>query len=148
MLKKTITYEDFNGNNRTEDFYFNLTSSEITEMELSTDGGFDELLNRVIQKQSGSVIIKVFKDILLKAYGEKSIDGRKFEKSEKISDDFYHTNAYDVLFMELVTDAKKAAEFIKAIMPENLRKDIDKNPEVAAAIQVNENNIAKLPGVE
>lgn len=148
MLKKTITYEDFNGNNRTEDFYFNLTSSEITEMELSTDGGFDELLNRVIQKQSGSVIIKVFKDILLKAYGEKSIDGRKFEKSEKISDDFYHTNAYDVLFMELVTDAKKAAEFIKAIMPENLRKDIDKNPEVAAAIQANENNIAKLPGVE
>lgn len=148
MLKKTITYEDFNGNNRTEDFYFNLTSSEITEMELSTDGGFDELLNRVIQKQSGSVIIKVFKDILLKAYGEKSIDGRKFEKSENISDDFYHTNAYDVLFMELVTDAKKAAEFIKAIMPENLRKDIDKNPEVAAAIQANENNIAKLPGVE
>jgi len=127
MLKKTITYTDYDGNRRSEDFYFNLTKSEITEMELGINGGLDAMLDRVIQKRDGSVIIKVFKEILLKAYGEKSLDGRKFEKSEKISDDFYHTGAYDTLFMELVTDAKKAAAFVKAIMPADMQKDIDEN---------------------
>ena len=131
MLKKTITYKDFDGNSRTEDFYFNLTKSEITEMELGINGGLDGMLDRVIKKQDGAVIIKVFKDLLLKSYGEKSLDGRKFEKSEKISDDFYHTGAYDELFMELVTDAKKAAAFVKAIMPSDMQKELDKNPEIA-----------------
>ena len=136
MLKKTITYTDYDGNSRTEDFYFNLTKSEITEMELGVNGGLDSMLGRVIQKQDGAVIIKVFKDILLKAYGEKSLDGRKFEKSEKISNDFSHTGAYDKLFMELVTDAKKAADFVKAIMPADMQKEIDQNPgEVPAQLK-------------
>ena len=126
MLKKTITYRDFDDTERTEDFYFNLTKSEITEMELGINGGLDSMLDRVIKKKDGATIIKVFKDLILKSYGEKSLDGRKFEKSEKISEDFMHTPAYDVLFMELVTDAEKAAEFVKAIMPEDMRKEIGK----------------------
>lgn len=124
MLKKTISYTDFDGNRRTEDFYFNLTKSEITEMEMNVNGGLDSMLDRVIQKRDGAVIIRVFKDLILKAYGEKSLDGRKFEKSDDISNEFYHTGAYDELFMELVTDAKKAAEFVKAIMPEDMQSKI------------------------
>lgn len=126
MLKKTITYEDFNGNERTEDFYFNLTKSEIAEMELGVNGGMNELLGRVIQKQDGAVIMKVFKDILLKAYGEKTLDGKRFEKSEELSIAFSQTNAYDQLFMELVTDAKAAAAFVTGIMPADMQKEIRK----------------------
>ena len=141
MLKKTITYKDFDGNSRTEDFYFNLTKSEITEMELGINGGLDGMLDRVIKKQDGAVIIKVFKDLLLKSYGEKSLDGRKFEKSEKISDDFYHTGAYDELFMELVTDAKKAAAFVKAIMPSDMQKAFDENPEITKQLNLIEGTV-------
>jgi len=124
MLKKTITYKDFNDTERTEDFYFNLTKAEITEMELGINGGLDNMLERVVAKHDAATIIKVFRDLILRAYGEKSLDGRKFEKSQALSEDFSHTPAYDILFMELVTDADKAAEFVKGIMPKDMQKDL------------------------
>lgn len=117
MLKKKITYTDYNGTERTEDFYFNLTKAEIMEMELGTSGGLAEMIQRIVDAQDAPSIIKVFKDLILKAYGEKSPDGKRFIKSKEISDAFSQTEAYSQLFMELATDADAAAEFVNGIVP-------------------------------
>lgn len=120
MLKKTITYVDYNGNQRTEDFYFNLSKAEIMEMELGTTGGFVEMINRIVEAQDAPSLIKIFKDLILKAYGEKSLDGKRFVKSEEIREAFSQTEAYSNLFMELATDATAAADFVNGIIPKNL----------------------------
>ena len=117
MLKRTMTYTDYNGLSRTEDFYFNLTQAEVTEMELSVDGGLVEMINRIVAAKDGKQIIALFKDIVLRAYGEKSPDGRRFVKNQEIRDAFAQTEAYSDLFMELATDAQKAAEFVNGIVP-------------------------------
>lgn len=117
MLKRTITYPDYNGGSRTEDFYFNLTQAEITEMELSVDGGLVEMINRIVAAQDGKQIIATFKDIILRAYGEKSPDGKRFIKSQELRDAFSQTEAYSQLFMELATDADAAAAFVNGIVP-------------------------------
>lgn len=117
MLKKTITYVDYNGSERTEDFYFNLTKAEIMEMELSTTGGLSEMISRIVAAQDAPAIIKVFKELVLKAYGQKSADGKRFVKSAALSEEFAQTEAYSILFMELATDADAAAKFVNAIVP-------------------------------
>lgn len=117
MLKLTRTYIDFNGVSRTEDFYFNLTQAEVTEMEMSVDGGLVEMINRIVAAKDGKQIIALFKDIVLRAYGEKSPDGRKFIKNQEVRDGFAQTQAYSDLFMELATDAEKAAKFVEGIIP-------------------------------
>lgn len=117
MLKKKITYTDYNGTERTEDFYFNLTKAEITEMELGTSGGLAEMIRKIVDAQDAPSIIRVFKDLILKAYGEKSPDGKRFIKSDEISTAFSQTEAYSQLFMELAMDADAAAEFINGIIP-------------------------------
>ena len=117
MLKKTMTYTDFNGEQRTEDFYFNLTKAEIAEMELGTDGGMADMLKRIVAAKDSKQIIEKFKEILMKAYGVKSPDGKRFEKSEQLSKEFSETEAYSDLFMELASDGKAAADFINAIIP-------------------------------
>lgn len=118
MIKKTITYTDWNGLDRTEDFYFNLSRAEIAEMELSTAGGFAEMINKVVAAQDAPSIIKIFKDLILKSYGEKSADGKRFVKSPELSEAFAQTEAYSVLFMELATNADAAAVFINGIIPQ------------------------------
>lgn len=120
MLKKTIKYEDFDGNQREESFYFNLTKSELTEMELSATGGLTKMIEKIVETQDGARIISIFKELILKAYGEKSPDGRRFIKSPELSEAFSQTGAYDVLFMELATDADKASDFIKAVIPADI----------------------------
>ena len=110
MLKKTVTYTDYNGVERTEDFYFNLSRAEVVEMELGMAGGLSATVNRLIETQDSAAIIKIFKDLILKAYGEKSPDGKRFIKSEEISTSFSQTEAYSQLFMELATNANSAAE--------------------------------------
>ena len=122
MLKRSITYTDYNGGTRTEDFYFNLTQAEVTEMELSVDGGLVEMINRIVAAQDGKQIIATFKDIILRAYGEKSPDGKRFVKSQELRDAFSQTEAYSILFMELATNADAAAAFIKGIVPANTEK--------------------------
>ena len=117
MLKKNIKYTDYNGVERNEDFYFNLSKAEITEMELSTTGGLAEMINKVVAAQDVPSIIKIFKELILKAYGEKSPDGKRFIKSEELSREFSQTEAYSNLFMELATNAEKAAEFVNGIVP-------------------------------
>lgn len=117
MFRKTITYVDYNGEERTEDFYFNLTPAELTEMELSFDGGFSESIKQIISAKDMPSIIKVFKKLIQDSYGEKSLDGRRFIKSKEVLDDFIQTEAYSILFMELATDEEKAADFVNGIMP-------------------------------
>ena len=117
MLKKTITYTDYNGNERTEDFFFHLTKAEIMEMEMSTTGGLAEMIQKVVATQDTPAIIKIFKELVLNAYGEKSPDGKRFIKSKELSTAFSQTEAYSILFMELATDADAAAKFINGIVP-------------------------------
>lgn len=118
MLKLTRTYNDYNDASRTEDFYFNLTQAEVTEMELSVDGGLVEMINRIVAAKDGKQIIAVFKDVILRAYGEKSPDGKRFIKNQELRDAFAQTEAYSDLFMELATDAEAAARFINGIIPQ------------------------------
>ena len=117
MLKETITFVDYNGVESTEDFYFNLTNAEVTEMEMSTSGGLAEMINRVVAAQDAPAIIKIFKDLILKAYGIKSPDGKRFIKSDEISTEFSQTEAYSQLFMKLATDADAASRFVNGIVP-------------------------------
>lgn len=117
MLKKTITYVDYNGVERTEDFYFNLTKAELTEMEMGTTGGFSEMINRIIATKDIPSVIKIFKELILKSYGQKSADGRRFIKSPELSTEFAQTEAYSILYMELATDEDAAAKFINGIAP-------------------------------
>lgn len=120
MLKKTIKFVDFDGNEREESHYFNLTKAELTEMELSTNGGLTKMIEKIVETRDGSRIIAIFKDLILKSYGEKSLDGRRFVKSKELSEEFSQTGAYDALFMELATDADKASDFIKGIIPADI----------------------------
>ena len=123
MLKKTITYTDYNGNERKEDFYFNLSKAEVMEMEMSTSGGLAQMINKIIETQDSPAIIKIFKDLILKAYGEKSPDGKRFMKSAERSEAFAQTEAYSNLFMELATDADAAAKFVNGITPVEIPAD-------------------------
>lgn len=120
MLKKTFTYTDYNGVERTEDHYFNLTKAEVMEMEMSTTGGLAEMIQRIIAAQDAPAIIKIFKDLIRKAYGVKSADGKRFVKNEEVWAEFEQTEAYSQLFMELATDADAASKFINAIVPTDL----------------------------
>ena len=128
MLKKTVTYEDFNGVSRTEDFYFNLTKAELTEMELSLNGGLSQLLEKIVQEKDQKQIIEYFKKIVIGAYGIKSLDGRTFMKSDEIRSEFASTAAYSEIFMELATDADAAAAFVNGIMPSSLNLEDHKAP--------------------
>lgn len=121
MIKKTITYVDYNGVERTETHYFNLTEAEVTEMQYGVNGGYSEMCQKIVEAQDQPSIVAVFKDLLLKAYGEKSLDGKYFLKEDEngkpLSNKFRQTEAYSKLFMELATDDKAAAEFINGITP-------------------------------
>ena len=126
MLKKTITYIDYNGTERKEDFYFNLSKAEIMEMEMGTTGGMVEMINKIVAAQDAPAIIDMFKKMILKAYGEKSPDGKRFMKVNDagvpVARAFSETNAYSELFMELSTDDVAAAEFINGIIPADVSK--------------------------
>lgn len=117
MLKKTIAYTDFDGNERKEDFYFNLTKAEVAEMEHSETGGLSKILRKIIDEQDNKKIVAIFKDLILKAYGEKSPDGKRFVKNQELRDSFMQTEAYSELFMELAGNAEAAAAFVNAITP-------------------------------
>ena len=120
MIKKTISYVDYNGVERTEDYFFNLTKAEVAEMEMSTVGGLAEKIQKIVNAKDSVGIIKLFKELILASYGVKSDDGRRFVKSAQISEEFAQTEAYSILFMELATDADAAAKFVNGILPAEL----------------------------
>lgn len=133
MLTKTITYTDYDGNERTEKFYFNLTQAELVEMEVSATGGFTRYIEKILESKDGGKIMEVFKELLFKAYGEKSPDGRRFIKSKELSVEFSQTEAYNKLFMELCTDDKAAAAFVNGIIPTEAKTAVNKQPALASA---------------
>lgn len=120
MLKETIKYTDYNGVERTEDFWFHLSKAELMEWEMGTTGGLTEMIKRIVDAQDAPAIIKIFKELVLKAYGQKSPDGKRFIKSDELATEFSQTEAYSQLFMELATDADKAAAFFNGIMPSDI----------------------------
>ena len=117
MLKKTVTYIDFDGNERTEDFFFNLTEQELAETELSTEGGLGNFINKAVAAKSQVELIELFKKLILAAYGVKSADGRRFVKNDAVREDFMSTPAFSDIYMELVQDADKARAFFNGIVP-------------------------------
>ena len=131
MLKETITYTDYNGVERTEDHYFNLSKAEIMEMQMSTTGGLAETIQKIVDAKDAPAMVKIFKELILKAYGEKSPDGRRFIKSEEISTAFSQTEAYSQLYMKLATDADAAAKFVNGIVPKDMAEQAA--PAIAAA---------------
>ena len=124
MLKQKITYTDYNGNERKEDFYFNLNKAEIMRMEMSTRGGLAERINRIVAAQDTPAIIEVFEDLIQKSYGVKDADGRGFVKKKEDLEAFMATEAYSELFMELATNADAAAEFVNGIVPGDISKQV------------------------
>lgn len=132
MLAKTMTYTDYNGVERTEKFYFNLSKAEIAEMELSSNGGISESIRNIVDANDAPTIIKVFKELILKAYGEKSPDGRRFIKNDEIREAFSQTEAYSDLFMELASDPNAAAAFVNGIIPTEVKAEKQKVVENAS----------------
>jgi len=124
MIKKTITYTDYNGTERTEDFYFHLTEAEIMEMSLGVDGGLEQMIRRIIAAQDVPQLVATFKDILLRSYGEKSPDGKRFIKTPEVREAFTQTEAYSKLFMELATNADSATAFMNGVIPADLKKQL------------------------
>lgn len=121
MLKKTIIYHDYDGNERSENFYFNLSKAEVMEMEFSFSGGMTNVIEQMVNTQDVTRIMELFKKVIMAAYGEKSADGKRFMKigpdGRRLAEGFVETEAYSELFMELVTDPKKFADFITAVIP-------------------------------
>lgn len=127
MRKETITYTDYNGVERTEDFYFNLNKAELMEMEMGTHGGYAEMIQSVIAANDQPSLIKIFKDLILKTHGIKSPDGKRFIKNDEIRRDFEGTEAYSVLFMKLATDADAASKFVNGVVPADMAKEANLN---------------------
>lgn len=127
MLVKSITFEDYDGNERTEQHYFHLNKAEVIKW-LMTSGDYtiDKVLVRLTEERNGQKIMDIFEGLIRLSYGRKSLDGRKFEKSNEIWNDFYQTEAYSVLFTELITDAKKAADFVNQVIPKDLANEVEK----------------------
>lgn len=132
MFTKTMTYTDYNGNERVEDFYFNFTTAEIAEMELSTKGGLEGEIKAITNEMDGAKIVAWFKKIILQSVGKKTPDGKRFVKSKEISEEFAQTEAYSQLFMELAFDAEKGAEFINSIIP---TIPDDKKPKISTNVK-------------
>lgn len=126
MIKKTIAFDDFNGNKVTEDFYFNLNKAEIAEMELSAKGGLGEYVKQIIKEEDGGKLVALFKELLVKSVGIRSEDGRQFIKKQEIIDYFTQSNAYSELFVELATNAEVASEFVNGVIPAGLQEEVAK----------------------
>ena len=135
MLKKTIKYTDYEGVEREEDFYFNLNKAEVMEMELSTDGTLTKLIQKIIAEKNIPKLVEIFKQLILKSYGEKSLDGKRFIKNDKILEEFTQTEAYSNLFMELSTNSDAAAAFVNGIVPKDVA---DKAAEMQKSKQLSE----------
>lgn len=120
MLKKTITYTDYNGAERTETFWFNLSKAELMELQFSVNGDFGKYIESIQASQDNRKIIELFKEIILKSYGEKSADGKRFIKSKELAEEFSQTEAYSELFMQLAQDENEATAFIRGVVPAGL----------------------------
>lgn len=141
MLKRNITYEDFNGDTVTETFYFNLTKPEILELEVSYKEGIEGALKKMLAEEDRAALLELFKKIITSSYGEKSVDGKRFIKSAQLTEEFTQTNAYATLYMELLADSDAAANFINGVVPSDLAAEAQKQEtqdKIAAALNLKE----------
>lgn len=121
MIKWPITYEDYNGSQVTEDFYFNLNKAELTTMLFDANGAYTEYIQRLMNERNLKQLGAEFRNIILNSYGQKSDDGKIFRKNQQIREDFENSEAYSVLFMELISDSDKASKFITGVLPKDLQ---------------------------
>jgi hypothetical protein len=126
MIKKTVTYTDYNGIERTESFYFHFTQAELVDMEMSTEGGFAERIQRIIDAKDQTSLLKVIKQFVLDAYGVKSDDGRRFIKKPEVKEAFVECPAYSEIYMEFLSDDKFAAEFVNGVVPSDMKDRLGK----------------------
>jgi hypothetical protein len=127
MYKKTVPYTDYNGNQRTEDLYFNLNKAELTEMEMASEGGMQAKLQKLMDANDNAGVLALFKDLILKSYGIKSEDGRRFIKNAQITEEFTQTEAFSELFMSLASSEEEATKFIQGILPQGLVGSVDQS---------------------
>jgi hypothetical protein len=142
MLKRDITYEDFNGETVTDTFYFNLTKTEIIQLQFGYEGGLEAAIRKIIEAEDGKSLIEEFQKIVLAAYGVKSDDGKRFIKSEQLREEFSQTAAYDALFMDLATNEDSAADFVKGVVPKDLTAELEK---LGAQPQPAPSNVVDVP---
>ncbi len=135
MITKEITFTDYNGQERKEKYQFNFTKAELTEMELSVNGGLSAMMERIKETDDRPELMRIFKDLILKAYGVKSADGKRFIKSEELRTEFSQTEAYSELYMELVTDTNAAVTFFNGLIPNNLKDNGSKVVEMPASAE-------------
>lgn len=135
MVTKEITFTDYNGQERKEKYQFNFTKAELTEMELSVNGGLSAMMERIKETDDRPELMRIFKDLILKAYGVKSADGKRFVKSEELRTEFSQTEAYSELYMELVTNTDSAINFFNGLIPNNLRADAGKVVQMPASAE-------------
>ena len=135
MLTKKITYTDYDGETRTENFMFNLTEAELVAMDLSTIGGLEQRLEKIQKMKDTNQMLKIFEDLIGKAYGEKSDDGRRFIKSDELFENFKQTEAYSELFMELISEPQAMAAFFSGIVPKKYSDELAKNPDIKGMIE-------------
>lgn len=149
MYKENVTYTDFDGNMRTETLHFNLTETELLEMQITTAGGLDTKLNEIIAANDQKSLMTLFKDLVLRAYGVKTPDGRRMIKNKAVRDEFTQTEAYNVFFMSLVTNAEKAVAFVKGIVPKELSYEAAQAATSAGPITVGSMDVSKIsaPGL-
>lgn len=125
MLKKPITYTDYDGVERKEDFYFSLNKAELMEMNLMEEGGMQNKIEKIVAARNTPELVKLFKKVIVASYGEKSDDGKRFIKSEKLTEEFLQTEAYSNLFMELLSDEVQMTAFIRGIIPSDISAAVE-----------------------
>lgn len=146
MLKKTLTYQDFNGEEVSEDYFFHLSKAELVELELSHKGGLSESLQKIVASEDGKAIIAEFKNIILLAYGQRSEDGKRFIKNQQLREEFESSEAYSTLFMELVLNTDSAIEFINGVVPKDMSEEMAKLSSVE--LRSVEESVEVLPKAE
>ena len=126
MYSRKVKYEDYDGNPREVECFFNLNKAELLELQMSWDGGLEKVLEKIVAEHDQKRMIEMFKMIMLKSYGQKSLDGNRFIKSQQLTEEFTQTEAYSELFMLFATDADVASEFINGIIPKSLVEETKK----------------------
>ena len=125
MLKKTITYTDYDGMERTEDFWFNLSKTELTKLDAELPGGVLGVLRKIIDKKDRKALVDFIETLILRSYGEKTLDGKRFAKTPDMAEEFMQTPAYDELFMSILSDTDSQTSFINGVIPQSMAKDIE-----------------------
>ena len=121
MYKITETYTDYDDNQRTEDFYFNYSKAELADLQFSVAGGLAGMIDKIIKTNDIPELVTLFRELIQKAYGQKSNDGRRFIKSPELTKEFTETVAYSQIYMRLATDSKAAQEFINKVVPKDMQ---------------------------